>query len=193
MPPTASQVITFVDDKDRTPSPKCHYKSHTQKKHKKCEHKVLSKLLTTTGETAFIAFFGKEVIFQSCISYTQRFSDLQVSCCCSKCGHSWYFWYSFLEDMLSFQWTAVCCQWVLPGPAHLQQNQEAQGCWVCQGLSPQGHVLSSGYPSPSYKCCSKGAIYRDISNPERVQLSSALIPTETSSLSCSPKMDLCTC
>ena len=28
-------------------------------------------------------------------------------------------------------------------------------------------ILYCGYPSPSYKCCSKGAIYRDESDPEK--------------------------
>ena len=37
-PTTGSQAITITDDKDRSPSPKCHHESHTCKKHKKHEH-----------------------------------------------------------------------------------------------------------------------------------------------------------
>ena len=37
-PTTGSQAITIVDDKDQSPSPKCHHGSCTHKKHKKHEH-----------------------------------------------------------------------------------------------------------------------------------------------------------
>ena len=38
LPPSASQAITAADDKCRTPSPKCHHKSHNHQRHKKHQH-----------------------------------------------------------------------------------------------------------------------------------------------------------
>ena len=38
LPPAASQAITVTDDKCRTPSPKCHHKSHNHQRHKKHQH-----------------------------------------------------------------------------------------------------------------------------------------------------------
>ena len=81
-PTTGSQAMTIIDDKDQSPSPKRHHKSH--KKHKKCEHNSPSH--SPLSEKLHLSHSSRKKSSSKAASAACKGSP--TSCCCPKCDHS---------------------------------------------------------------------------------------------------------
>ena len=185
-PPAASQAITVTDDEHRTPSLKHHHKSHNHQRHKKHQHnspshsppsgklhsshsfkrKQSSKATTSTDEGP-PSSHPPVTVQGTAISSTS--STVPAKTHKTSGGLQFAPSGSFqsipMTDRIKRQkgarYIRVYCH---------QNNLYVSALGISVGASLGEDELdlvpSGGYPHPSYKCSSRGAIYLDKSNPD---------------------------